>query len=328
MANKFCDSFYQQKMKNPGNTEEILKNIFYDFKVEALIGDLIDNGLEADKFFVFFNGITKRRYSRDFESAKDIKLENGQKVTGISINRDGLYDSLPEGLFHEKTEGATGEYNYSGESKKLRKEEKESRNFFLPFENEIFYQKVQLELEERKILNRFTENLFDEIIPEFWNFDKSLDRKYVSGMIQFLHFSHLIAGKTGLTANCLETIIDEKVSINVTYSALLKNNEVENLNVIGNNSLGGLELGSNFICGESFENCEPVMEFTIGPLKNGKIEDYLENGSALNFLKCFYNYFVPAGFEIRTTIRVDPDAREFVFDEHGEGPLLGFESVI
>jgi len=317
-------------MVNSDKIEEAIRNILYDIKAEALIADLLENELESENFITVPKGTFKRRYSRDIDSIKEIKFENGQKVIGFYLNRDGLYDSLPEGLFHEKTDRTLKESgNFSEESKKLKAEEKAVREFFLPFENEIFFQRVQLELEERKVLSRFSENLFDDIYPEFWNLDKSLDRKYISRMVLLLHFSHRIVGNCSLTEKCLETILEEKVSVRVVRTMDLQNGEIDKSgSSVKSYLLGNSELGVDFVCGENFEHLGKTMEFNIGPLKNTNVVDYLENGTVTNFLKCFYNYFIPVELDVKSNIIVDLMNQNFVLGGTEEGSALGFESAI
>jgi len=281
-------------MANIDEITETIQNIFYDIKAEALIADLIENGLEGEDIITIQKGTFKRRYARDIDSTKELKFANGQKVIGFNLNRDGLYDSLPEGLFHEKTDKSLKESDkISEESKKLKAEEKAVREFFLPFENEIFFQRVQLELEERKVLSRFNENLFDDIYPEFWNLDKSLNKKYISRMVLLLHFSHRIAGNCVLTEKCLETILEEKVSVRIVRTMDLQNGKIDkSATSVKNCLLGVSELGIDFICGDKFDHLGKTMEFNIGPLKNSNIDEYLENGTVPKFLKCFFNYFI------------------------------------
>jgi hypothetical protein len=271
----------------------------------------------------------RRRYSRDIAFTNKIKLNTGFELVGIHVNRDSVYDTLPEGFFHQNTEtNSNDSKDISRESKRLRDEEKAARNFFLPFENEIFFQRINLELEERKILNHFSENLFDEFSPEFWKLDQSLERKYLTRMVKFLHISHKIAGNTKLTEKCLEAILDENVKAiltknNTPIKGNLKEGEKDQ-----NPVLGPAILGVDFVCGDEFMSTGYTMRFDIGPLRNSNIIDYLENGSILNFMKCFFGYFVPAGLEVNTNILVSPEKQDFTLEPLGEGAVLGYKTAI
>lgn len=317
-------------MANNGKITKFIQNIFFDIKAEAVIADLVENGLEKDKIVCYQKGLFKRRYSRDIESIQKVKLENGKELLGVYLNRDGLYDSLPEGLFHSRSEKTVNvSENASKETKRLKQEEKAARNFFLPYENEIIYQRVQLELEERNILSRFSEKLFDDIYPDLWNIHQSLNRKYAYRMALLLHFAHKITGHKILTAKCLESILDEKVNVKIVCSA---NSQIEEEVPVCKNekdgSLGNNELGVDFICGQTFINHTKIMEFSIGPLINTNISEYLENGPITKFLSCFYSYFVPVDLDVRSNIIVEQAKRNFELSEKHGGPVLGFESSI
>ena len=317
-------------MADNGKITKIIKNTFSDIKAEAIIADLIENRFEKDKILFIQKGIFKRRYSRDINSIKNVKLENGQELLGVYLNRDGLYDALPEGLFHERSEKTVSESDRgSQETKKLKQEEKAVRNFFLPFENEIIHQGVQLELEERKILSQFSEKVFNDIYPELWDLHKFPDRKYVYKMVLLLHFAHKIVGNPELTAQCLETILEEKVEVKIIHCSGYEHRK-DTSKKTGETKclLGAGELGIDFVCGDHFGTYNQTMEFNIGPLKNTSITEYLENGVIAKFLSCFYGYFVPFDLDVTSTILVDQAKQSFELNKKLGGPILGFESSI
>jgi hypothetical protein len=304
--------------------------MLYDIKAEAVIGDLMAGGMGIEDFVVIPNGTFRRRYARDIAFAKKKKHKNGQEFVEININRDAIYHTLPEGIFHEKTKsGEEGANSHSDESKKLKKEEKAARTFFLPFENEIFLQRVKLEQEERKILKQFSENLFDDISPEFWNLDKSINREYMSRMIVLLHFSHQIVGNCKITAKCLESILNESVSVKIGEDISSgqwesgKKRGVEHGCV-----LGSAGLGTDFVCGDNLKGFTKKMKFSIGPLKNTNVIEYLENGTVYNFLKCFFGYFVPFELDVETDILVEQDNQEFLLGFGENVAVLGYKSAI
>jgi hypothetical protein len=135
-------------MNNLNEIAGSVNGLLYDIKAEVIIADLIENKVNPADIVFIPDGSFKRNYTHDILFAEVRKLNNSQQVVNIHTSRDGLYDSLPEGLFHEQThERITSGKDMAEDSKKLKLEEKEARNFFLPFENEIFFQRVILELE-------------------------------------------------------------------------------------------------------------------------------------------------------------------------------------
>jgi hypothetical protein len=61
---------------------------------------------------------------------------------------------------------------------------------------------------------------------------------------------------------------------------------------------------------------------------NSGINDYLKNGRILNFLKCFFGYFVPVEFDVRTNILISAEQQGFTLEATGEGAVLGYKTAI
>jgi hypothetical protein len=315
-------------MDKTGNIADAIRDLRNDIKAEVLMADFMEKGLQPEEFIVFPSGSFARRFSSDIKKAETLRLGNHQKLLTIHVNRDGIYDSLPEGFFHAESERPPrGSSEMSEESKRLRKEEKESRAFFLPFENEIFLQRIVLEISERRILNHFSETLFDEIYPEFWNLDKSLDARYLSKLGVLLPHAHQMAGNPLLTARSLEFIIGEKVTVRMFRSGEKKGEKFIR-SVQENLPLGASRLGMDFICGECFDDLLPAMEFIIGPVKKENIPDYVEQGRTRKFLDCFFQYLIPADTIVTTTITVNHDEQDFILENGSWASTLGFDTSL
>jgi len=314
-------------MKDFSDVRDTVNDLSFDIKAEIVIADLIENGLPQHGFVVMADGFFQRRYKKDLSHAEVIKLNNGQEILGIHLTREGIYDALPEAIFHAPPDEApkTG-HDMARVSKKQKMEEKECRNFFLPFENEIFNQKIQLELSERKILRRFTENLFNDIFPEFWDIDRSLPKELVSKLMLFLHYAHKIVGDVELTAKTLETILDEPVTINLTSHPITR----DLVMVSGyqkSSTLGSSMLGQDMVCGDKTDDTYLMMDFLIGPIKHTNIGDYLANGMIARFLDVFFSYFVPLELVAKTTILCDAATHGFALGDDTSG-VLGYTSVL
>ncbi|WP_346854006.1 hypothetical protein [uncultured Draconibacterium sp.] len=308
--------------------EEAIQNVFYDIRAEAVLAELIENGMNQDDYVAVSKGIFKRRYARDIDAVEELKLENSQQLLAFQINRDGIYDSLPEGLFHRKSGNEnSSNRKFSEDSVELKREEKEARTFFLPFENELFRHKVNLELEERKILSRFSEKIFNDIYPEFWSLHRTINRDYVYRMVLLLHFVHKITGNIALTARCLESIIEEKVEARLSRIRI-SHTDKDQKETNGKVVLGSAALGVDFICGDAIENDVVNLEFSIGPLQNTEAVDYLKMGSVQRFLDCFYSYFVPVEYEVKTKVVVSETKQNFLLESQLEGPVLGYETCL
>jgi hypothetical protein len=314
-------------MKDLTIIKDSINELTYDIKAEIVIADLMENGLQQTDCIVYPDGLFRRRFKKDVSHAELIELNNGQEVLGIHITRESIYDSLPEAIFHGPIEEELmNGHEMAKASKSQKMEEKSSRAFFLPFENEIFFQKVQLELSERKILHKFSENLFNDIFPEFWNLDKSLPKNLVSKLMLLLHYSHKLTGNFQLTAKALEAILDEPVRVKLITGTGAEGN-IDNSSRLQGSVLGATRLGKNMVSGDQSEDGVLVLEFSIGPLTNTRIEDYLENSPVAKFIDLFFSYFIPLDMVPSKKILGYDSSQAFTLGEKNTS-LLGYSTML
>ena len=117
-------------------------------KAEALCAALLEHGYAFDDLILKRLGTFKRSFSNDIE-AVSARADNTEGRLEISLNRDSLYDRLPEGLFHQPRGKGSGAAvtEMVKEFRRYREEEKEARKFFQPIEQEIFRYSVAVEEE-------------------------------------------------------------------------------------------------------------------------------------------------------------------------------------
>ena len=133
-------------MKDLQAIKESINDLSYDIKAEVVIADHVENGLKQQDYMIISDGLFRRRFKKDVSHAEIVELNNGQEILNIDITRESIYDSLPEAIFHGRpAEELNTGHEMAKASKTLKMVEKECRTFFLPFENEIFFQKIQLE---------------------------------------------------------------------------------------------------------------------------------------------------------------------------------------
>ncbi|MEZ5198056.1 MAG: hypothetical protein R2764_17205 [Bacteroidales bacterium] len=134
-------------------TKDIAKSIkmmLSDIKSEIIIADLIERGYPLEKVLVRYEGLFKRNFAKD---VTDVYLDVMNDVLVFHISRDSLYDILPQNMFHESKQ--LGNIELEERKKRfeaIRQEEENARRFFLPFDNELFYQKVECETAYRSFL--------------------------------------------------------------------------------------------------------------------------------------------------------------------------------
>ena len=307
---------------------EIINKYPSDIKAEVLIADLIKEGFSHTDFLIYFDSLFKRRYSKDVLKAEKIVINDIEEILAIRLARDGLYDLLPEGLFHASSdEVVTTSRGMASDSKKESGIEKETRKFFQPFENELFYQKVQLELQERSILQKLNDNSLDDFFLDFWKIDRSLPDVLIIRLSALLPFVREIAGDFRMTASCLGSILSEEVDYSIHYKSDMRPEQGRSESD-ESCSLGNTRLGVSMIPGQHSEESFKAIRFIIGPLKNSGIEPYLENGNIAGFIDCFCNYFVPMEITPEFEVIMDEGQNRFVLSSDDIESILGYSTAI
>jgi hypothetical protein len=310
---------------------EIINALQYDLRAEYLVSSLLDNEMSRNDVLVFFDGILKRKWSSDVNKAEAEVFENGMEALCLHLNRAGIYDTLPEALFHAnaETHNASGE-EMAKESLKLRLEEKEIRSFFRPFENELFMQNVHVALEETREWKSLCSDFLQGLIPDFWKIDPRIPFRYAYPFVRFLPMAYQLVGRYNLTAQCLELILGEKVKMELHNNEKESNGKAEEDFQTEKGTLGDCKLGTNLITGETVSGCIGKLKVYIGPLKKTRPNDFLPDRPVDLMLASFYGYFVPVDLEVETKILAPEVHGPFILkheDQPGEA-FLGYNTVL
>jgi len=315
---------------------DAINTLLYDLKAEFLTALLLSEGMSQKDIMVVFDGVLKRKWSTDINYSEVEEFENGDGAVSIHLNRAGIYDALPEALFHSFSDirNSTGE-DMAKESMRLKAEEKQVRLFFRPFENEIFFRNVFVAMKE----NRKFEDLYSEflngLIPGFWKIDEKIPGKYVSKLTRLLPFAYQVTGNYGLTAKCIEYILDEQVGIefrgeemDTSGNSGTENNE----NDLKGGCLGVGRLGYDVIAGQTAAGHMGRLLIHIGPLKNTDPKDFFKGGPGYLALNCIYSYFIPVELDVETRLKAEKKENYFILSGNAkvesEMSYLGYNTTI
>ena len=301
-----------------------MKGLGCDAKAEVQLVPALEKGLSPDDFMVSCDSLFIREYSRDLINT-DIK-QDARKISFLELHlsRSGIYDQLPEGFFfqhREQKHRTLRAADMAADHKENKRKEAEIRRFFLPLENDFFWQRLQLEKEEGRLLEGLQSGILNNYFVEFWNIPKSIPRRFITPLMLLLPYAHRIAGNLPLTAQSLAQLFGEEVQVSQKRSFV---NKTESVIPPG---LGNARLGLDFLCGEEFwEEC-PVIEFEIGPLESSRINDYLQGGNRYELLETFRSFFIPAGLDVEFLVKV-PGVQENMTMDTLNNPILGYSTVL
>lgn len=283
---------------------------YASLRAEAFCAALLDNGVFFDDITVEHTGAFRRNYRNDINDVDD--LHNG---INLQLNRDGLYDKLPEGLFHQSLgSGRTSELqDMVAEHRRYRDEEKAARRFFQPVEQEIFRYAVMAESEERSLL---FSTLNGEVSPaffSFWDIAEDLPREAAEMMIRLMPLQRRIKGRPDVTAHALALLLDRPVQIRVSCPS------GQTAETAAFRPGRDCLLGIDTITGNRFAESAVCWTALIEDVSSAELIQFTPEGSFGRFLTRFAEIFIPLDVEWKTEL-----IRKEIVSEEEQTYIMGY----
>lgn len=269
-----------------------------DFKAEVIAAELISNVLPAEEIMIVSLGPYKRSFRRDVDGiTEEISDYNNKDYTLITTHKEGIYDMLPEGLFHSPAlpKSATTQKEIIDSIKQHRVEERNARRFFLPYEAAINHLRIQMALYESKLDKGAHHNELVDIFKDYWGIFNLLDTTQSNIFLQVLPLIHDIREDYEAAANIFELIFSLPVKITGQRQQPIKcANPVFS-------SLNNTLLGINFTTGNAlFDGGEDEIIVTIGPINNEQLSHFMHGKVNSKILELLCDYLLPVHLETTT----------------------------
>jgi hypothetical protein len=266
-----------------------------DLSAEVVVNILIKHGLVLDDFLFVFDGSFKRNYLNDLHRVDKLNLNNSRTTYLVYLNRDGIYEKLPEGLFHRIDRFVKPDK--SGELKTFKEEYEHQKNeivsskkFFQPIENEFFRRRV---LREASLFESFA-NPFRTIYRYFFSGKNryELSEEFTEGITSFLPAVRNFRGNLSMIRFFLISIL--QINVKIQQFEALKS--FPNSNPAVRNTLGKFRMGKDFYLGNKFTD-HYINWKIILDVKNDCMHKYLEDADYLKFFDFVKTYLIPAGVD-------------------------------
>lgn len=295
-----------------------------DIRAEVLLADLLESGLSPEDLLVNPVGLFRRNFQNDVGQVTLIETpRTHQQKLQLSVNRDGLYDALPEGLFHQPTNSKAPEDKPEvlREIKRQQEREAAARRFFLPLEQEYYMLRTRLVLEERQYL--FDSDTFFEnnLFAEFWNFPPFLTAAQMHNLLYLLPMMHRLAGDWEQIRLSLETVLEDAVTI-------LPAQALHHRVTLPNPVLGAGRLGVDWILGDLYEEvCQSVI-LRVTPASPERILYYLPGNDGGQLVDYLASYLLPLETDFQVEIAVPPECHAFALNDTLFNTRLGYTTYL
>ena len=287
-------------------------------KPEVFCAEINQNGLQFEKMIIKHDGGFKKSYRN--ETGKVCFVYNDksqQEEMEISINRNGIYDRLPEGIFHQ-TKGNSklqGVKEMVDEYRRFKEEEKHVRKFFQPLEQEIFRYSMLVEQEEQQLSLSMLDGTLKNELFRFWGIADGLPVLPVKVLLSIIPWVTHIKGNRLLTAKSLALMIGKPVT---SAEWVQKTYKIPG----GGMALGVGELGFTTVTGSTFQEPSVQWTFTIAKLSKKELALYPPGKPFGKFLKQFEEIFIPL------TIDIIFEFKPLTNDSDIEEETLGYSLVL
>ena len=301
-------------MKGAEKIKNEIDTLFLNLKAEVVVSELLDtSNISPEDITIKNKSSFSRSYRRDII---DTAINFNDKIQ-FNLSRNGIYDALPQGMFHT-TVGLNSSIPYNEMRKKSKKEEADARTLFAPLENEFFLSKVAVEQEEKKLALQFN-NLDNSFLLKFWGLKNKVAEEYVFLLAKALPLAYNISKSETLIAQCLSEILQENVSIKKEFISLKNISPKKDKEyTLGVNTT--LQLNETRILHPYY-----YIIIEISDLKSKK--KYEKNGIATQLISVFCEYFVPLEIDWEFKISFKNQSNNN-FTLNDESAFLGLSAVL
>lgn len=266
------------------------------FLAEAIFASLTEAGHAAGHIKAIHKGGFKKGFSNDVEQV--LTEELGEQVDfEITLNRDGIYDLLPEGLFHQ-SKGNTRVNSVQDavdEHKQFKEEEKLARKFFTPLEQLLFLYRAEAETAERNALYDIQNGKLNDSFYHFWNIDINLPKGPASRLLQLMPYADTIKSDIEATAAALSHVLQRKVT--------LKASLLPDTYVLQQQNLSDQYLGVDATMGNTIGEWLVNWTCTLLDIPDEELGLYVDGGGLKKIIDRFTDIFIPVDVDISFDFR-------------------------
>ncbi|WP_238586940.1 type VI secretion system baseplate subunit TssG [Chryseobacterium sp. Leaf405] len=297
-----------------------------DFKAEAVAVNLLKYHRAVSNIFIDRIGINDRAYLKDIKSISSNYLGFDEEVFTIETYREGIYDYLPEGLFHPPSLGATRKNVESvvREIRKQKKVEEDARKFFRPFELEIFFTEISALLKEFDFdISSDTDSLL-HTVRELWPLIDMLDKKNAYIFIYILPFFHQIRGDKKWFERCMTALLQVPVEVSFAPNIIEKMKSNNDSMLLGNS-----RLGVTYIPSGKHMDGQRNWVVNVGPIPYPEMRKYIDGSPFRKVLQTLYDYFLPVSVDVEENFITEKKEYSFALeDDERNTNRLGYSTFL
>jgi len=291
-----------------------------DLKAEFIASALLENAIPPGQILFRPLGDFKRRSHRDIENTRELELGNF-KGQVIESNRSGIYDHLPEQLFHLPSSVSLNTVKKKVDEIRLQREkEQKSRLFFLPLEQEFFLNRVSLARLEQCAWELGPDSGLLEELKTFWQAPSSLDENVFVQLLPLLPLVSENRGNLDKAAEIMTVALRLPVEIQIIFG--LK------YHFESNASMGDALLGADTSLGGELDTYLPQVNVGIEVPDPATLDKYLHNKNFDALVTWLLGWFIPVEYDFAVSLKLPAETSAFsLSSDDGISVPLGYATL-
>ncbi|MEZ4808098.1 MAG: type VI secretion system baseplate subunit TssG [Flavobacteriales bacterium] len=304
----------------------LLRSDGVDLRAEAVLAELLlTAAIGPDGFIQWPNGGFGRTSSTDIarmHPGGTVEWAGNKPV--VEVNRLGLYDLLPEGLFHpvQRSRPFIGADDAVKEIRHNNAIEEAARTFFLPLDHELLRTRLQVELNERRLTAELLKDRTGKGVKGFWDPPKVFSGAELGRLLMILPQCHRITGDLVAMADAIGEILDLPVRIDHRYAHDHWDPPPDTP------ALDTLHLGVDTLLHGPMSTVERFLHVIIGPLDPDQANTFGQEQPGEAKVHKLMEYFAAGDQLWVLDIEVSPSASGSRLEEEGVSCRLGVSSIL
>ena len=296
-----------------------------DYRVEAVAANILKFYNEDANIVIKRIGLNDRAYLKDIKGISTYLHDLNEEDVIIETYREGIYDYMPEGIFHPPSLGISSK-NVDSVVREMRKQklvEEDARKFFQPFELEFFYTHVGALLKESEFDSESkTDSLLDFAI-ELWPVLQKIEPESAKILVNVLPFMHEVRGNKAWIERFLSAFLKVPVEILFIPNTIAAQDDIDGITALGN-----ARLGITLIPMGKHMDGDRNWQINIGTIPYDELQNYVPGSTFRKLLTEIYDFFVPVSVKVYEKFITEKDPHSFVITSGKETSRLGYSTFI
>ena len=263
-----------------------------DFLAEVILAALIEQGVDYGDIQIVRRGEQRAGIGKDIDGAELLYKPDNETsdYLKVYVNRRGLFDILPEGLFFNGRQLPVEDMETMVQRvRESRSQEKKIRKFFSLYENEIDQTKVEMQLLERRVDNKNIYPDFAGIFTTYWPLVRLLSLPQATLFMKMVPILHRIRGHERNISKAMTLILGLPVRIEPVINVQTGRHT---------GKLGNMRIGENAVLGGSYRDGLYDAAMVIEDIPQERIPEFLEGGKGRKIVGELTDMLFPADMKV------------------------------